>query len=167
MNYKLREDGSTEMKYYSDVEGKVIDYLLDSRGVENADELLAISQDNVYHWSRLKGVDEASDLLIEMLVSDKEVEVGILLDGDMDGVTSTSVTKGYIKDVFDIDSHVLIHSEHRKHGLDKDDLFDGAENEEIMNKIDLLIIPDAGTSDTDMIEYLKEWNKDLIIVILD
>ena len=70
------------MKYYSDVEGKVINYLLETRNVENADELLKVSQDDVYHWSRLKNVDEASDLLIEMLNS-KEVEVGILLDGDL------------------------------------------------------------------------------------
>jgi len=82
LDYKLRENGTSGMKYYSDVEGKVINYLLETRNVENADELLKVSQDDVYHWSRLKNVDEASDLLIKMLNS-KEVEVGILLDGDL------------------------------------------------------------------------------------
>lgn len=79
MNYKLRDSGKTEMKYYSDVEGDVINYLLDSRGVEDADKLLELSSKNEYHWSELDKVDEASDLLINML-SNMECNVGILLD---------------------------------------------------------------------------------------
>ena len=68
------------MRYYSEVEGNVVDYLLKSRGVDNADELLNVNEEHVNHWSTLENVDEMSNELIKLLSSEIKPKVSVLVD---------------------------------------------------------------------------------------
>lgn len=68
------------MRYYSDVEGHVLDYLLKSRGIDNAEELLNVDEKSVNHWSTLENVDEMSNELIKLLSSEIKPKVSVLLD---------------------------------------------------------------------------------------
>lgn len=86
----------------------------------------------------------------------EEKTVGILTDDDCDGFTSSVVMNNYLERL-GIKPFVFFH-EGKKHGLTEDVL------ENINSKnIELLIIPDASSSDT----MFEELNRDIKVIILD
>lgn len=83
--------------------------------------------------------------------------IGILIDGDADGFTSAAMMYRYLKQ---LDTQAtLVSSPHKNHGLQ-------GMTEEVLNAgVDLLIIPDAGSNDSELQnELIYQYDIDIIII---
>ena len=81
---------------------------------------------------------------------------------DIDGLTSTTIIYNYIKKTFGIESTILIHSK-KTHGL-KDIVEDRIDE---LEGIDLLIIPDASSSESKLHNKILEETDVKNIIVLD
>lgn len=107
---------------------------------------------NIAEYDKLANMDEAVALFDEF----KDKRIGIIVDSDADGIASASILYRYIKKHFHNTPSYYLHSS-KGHGLSNDIL-------EIKD-IALLIIPDAGTSDTERCKELRD--NGIKILILD
>lgn len=137
--------------------GDLIDTILINGGVKNLDKFKHIEACEVKETDPLKidRVQEGVELL-KHHVSAKN-GIGILIDGDADGFTSAAMMYRYLKQL-DVEA-TLISSPHKNHGLQ-------GMTEEILNSdIDLLIIPDAGSNDSELQnELIHQYDIDIIII---
>ena len=104
-------------------------------------------------------LSEAADILLKSLSNNNSI--GILVDDDADGYTSTAALLKYFKLLSEesIENIGLLFHENKSHGL----------TNEIMSKIkdsdyDLIIIPDAASNDFDQQIEILESGKKLIIL---
>lgn len=107
---------------------------------------------NVAEYDKLANMDKT----VELFDRFKDKRMGIIVDADQDGYCSASILYRYIKKHFHNIPSYYLHSS-KAHGLSND-------LPEIKD-IDLLIIPDAGTSDTSRCQELQD--KGIEILILD
>ena len=106
-----------------------------------------------YDFINMKEAIECFDKHIDTSV------IGIIVDDDADGFTSASLMYSFIKENFENEIIYIIHDKNKTHGIKMDEL------EPYVDKIDLLIVPDAGSNDYKEHKYLKE--KDIDVIILD
>jgi single-stranded-DNA-specific exonuclease len=93
---------------------------------------------------------------------DNKSKIGIIVDSDPDGYTSASLMYRFIKDNFDLEVDYLIHRENKAHGIFINEIkTKGWLND---NKINLLIVPDAGSEDYRQHKILKENEIDIIVL---
>lgn len=137
--------------------GDLIDTILINGGVKNLDKFKHIETCEVKETDPLK-IDRMQEgvELLKYHVSAKS-GIGILIDGDADGFTSAAMMYRYLKQL-DVEA-TLISSPHKNHGLK-------GMSEEILNSgIDLLIIPDAGSNDSELQdELIHQYDIDIIII---
>lgn len=137
--------------------GDLIDTILINGGVTNLDEFKHIEACEVKETDPLK-IDRMQEgvELLKYHVSAKN-GIGILIDGDADGFTSAAMMYRYLKQL-DVEA-TLISSPHKNHGLQ-------GMTEEILNTgVDLLIIPDAGSNDSELQnELIYQYDIDIIII---
>lgn len=137
--------------------GDLIDTILINGGVKNLDKFKHIETCEVKETDPLK-IDRMQEgvELLKYHVSAKN-GIGILIDGDADGFTSAAMMYRYLKQL-DVEA-TLISSPHKNHGLK-------GMTEEILNSgIDLLIIPDAGSNDSELQdELIHQYDIDIIII---
>lgn len=137
--------------------GDLIDTILINGGVKNLDKFKHIETCEVKETNPLK-IDRMQEgvELLKYHVSAKN-GIGILIDGDADGFTSAAMMYRYLKQL-DVEA-TLISSPHKNHGLQ-------GMTEEILNSgIDLLIIPDAGSNDSELQnELIHQYDIDIIII---
>ncbi|MDB1562930.1 DHH family phosphoesterase [Pediococcus pentosaceus] len=137
--------------------GDLIDTILINGGVTNLDEFKHIEACEVKETDPLK-IDRMQEgvELLKYHVNAKN-GIGILIDGDADGFTSAAMMYRYLKQL-DVEA-TLISSPHKNHGLQ-------GMTEEILNSgIDLLIIPDAGSNDSELQnELIHQYDIDIIII---
>ena len=103
---------------------------------------------------------EAASALIKHVQNNDDVLV--LVDSDCDGFTSAAILINYLYNLFpswvENKVHYILHSG-KQHGLN-DHIQDILED----NLYRLILIPDAGTNDTDACEKLNKLNTDIIIM---
>lgn len=137
--------------------GDLIDTILINGGVKNLDKFKHIDVSEVKETDPLK-IDRMQEgvELFKYHVNAKN-GIGILIDGDADGFTSAAMMYRYLKQL-DVEA-TLISSPHKNHGLQ-------GMTEEILNTgIDLLIIPDAGSNDSELQnELIHQYDIDIIII---
>lgn len=137
--------------------GDLIDTILINGGVTNLDEFKHIEACEVKETDPLK-IDRMQEgvELLKYHVSAKN-GIGILIDGDADGFTSAAMMYRYLKQL-DVEA-TLISSPHKNHGLQ-------GMTEEILNSgADLLIVPDAGSNDSELQnELIHQYDIDIIII---
>ena len=152
MRYKLI-DGSL-----NDV-GAVLDTVLQNRGVAEPSKYLSLSDNCTEDYNNLNNIHEAIDCLKNHLANHDNIAV--LVDCDPDGYTSAAMIYSYIKSQ---DSNYpvsyIIHQNNKAHGLAKMNSGDI----EIPDGTKLLIIPDAGTNDTEQCNQLIDDGVDVIIL---
>lgn len=93
---------------------------------------------------------------------DKHIDtsiIGIIVDEDVDGFTSASLMYSFIKENFENEIIYIIHDKNKTHGIKLEEL------EPYLDKIDLLIVPDAGTND--LYEHAQLRKKGIDVIILD
>lgn len=152
MDYKL-----INKNYEKELESKTIkEFILSNRGIENSKEYLSLTKDYVHHYSLLENIEKAKDLLLEII--DKKGKIGIIQDTDFDGVASASMLYQYLSRVYDQSKLTYYIHTKKQHGIH--DLLPKILN----SKIDLLIVPDAGTNDVEDCKTLLENNIQTIIL---
>lgn len=137
--------------------GDLIDTILINGGVKNLDEFKHVDVSEIKETDPLK-IDRMQEgvELLKYHVSAKN-GIGILIDGDADGFTSAAMMYQYLKQ---LDTQAtLVSSPHKNHGLQ-------GMTEEVLNAgVDLLIIPDAGSNDSELQnELIYQYDIDIIII---
>ena len=148
MQYRLynNSDNST-----SDVIAEV----LKNRGVEDYEKYLQLDESVVIPYENLDNINEAVELFIQHFNQKNKIE--ILVDSDPDGFCSAAMMYSYIKKLdAEYPVNYILHTRAKSHGLDDDVT--------ISDDTRLLIIPDAGTNDTEACKDLKDKGIDILIL---
>jgi single-stranded-DNA-specific exonuclease len=147
MNYKLIEGSLNDI--YNPKETVLL-----NRGIENYEEYLNLTDDVLHHFSLLENINEAVKCLLEHIENNDEIH--IIVDCDCDGYCSAAILYRYLK-LFnpEINLSYSIHTG-KQHGI-SDDI-------DIPENVKLLIIPDAGTNDSEQCKTLQEKGIDIIIL---
>lgn len=137
-------------------ENELLDILLKNRGVENPKEMLNVNVSSVHDGMLLKNMERGLSMLHWHIENNSKIH--IIDDVDVDGLTSGTISDNYI---LNINPNITItHSmnENKVHGIIVKSLeeFD----------FNLLIVPDAGSSDAKQCKELVE-TRDVDILILD
>ena len=129
--------------------------ILRNRGIDDYKEYMNLSDKALYSPYLLKNIEAAADLFIKHISSDSSV-VTILVDCDVDGFTSAAILYNYIHDMeFKGTVHTLFHDK-KQHGLTDDDIV-------VPQDTTLLVIPDAGSNDTEQCAALSD-RMDILIL---
>jgi len=137
-------------------ENELLDILLKNRGVENPKKMLNVSESSVHDGMLFKNMDRGLDMLHWHIENNSKIH--IIVDVDVDGTTSGTIIDNYI---LNINPNIIItHSMNEKkvHGIVVKSLEEYDFN--------LLIVPDAGSSDVKQCKELVE-TRDVDILILD
>ncbi|GLZ63255.1 single-stranded-DNA-specific exonuclease RecJ [Bacillus amyloliquefaciens] len=127
--------------------------ILKNRGIENPKSFIDVNQSSVIHFSKLNNIDKATDCLIKHLENKNKIFVQV--DSDVDGYTSSSIIINYIKAIYPkADIQYRIH-EGKEHGIFIDT---------IPEEVDLVLIPDAGSSQIEEHEELEKNGVDVIVI---
>ena len=140
---------------------KMIEMVLEKRGLNlEINEFVSPSDNHEIHYSKLKNIEEAVDVLVKHLEDDSKIL--IVPDRDIDGLTSAAALQKYLQDDLKYENVSYIHHLSRQNGL----------TETIMNEInsleekpDLVIMPDASSNDFTQHESL--YFNDIDVIVLD
>ena len=126
---------------------------------EDIDRLLNVSYEYKDPFA-ITGMKEAVDFFNE--VYDKELIIGLLVDSDADGYTSSSILYRFLTEEIEhpVENIRIFLQEGKQHGLNSK-VF----KEMLESDVNLWIIADSSTNDTDRQEQLHE--KGMNIIILD
>lgn len=128
-----------------------------NRGIplEEIEHYLNTTDDDIGSWEGLENIRKAVAMLLGHI--EKGNKILIQVDSDVDGFTSASLLYNYITSNFpkaDIDYQV--HAE-KAHGLEiTDDI--------LINKYDLIIVPDAGSNEYEIHKQMKDLNIDVLVL---
>src|SRR5699024_4771568 len=151
MEVKLRE--------FHGITDNVIEKILRLRGVEkkNVKHYLFPSEELKPDYNRLDNIEEAIDLLHQHLQD--ESKIMIIQDADMDGICSASIMFQYLTRDLNYPLELVEYYMHegKTHGIPKDKVLE--------SNPDLLIVPDAGSSEFDIHKILS--NKGIQTLVLD
>lgn len=137
-------------------ENELLNILLTNRGVENPKEMLKVDKSALHDGMLFKNMERGLNMLHWHIENNSKMHIKD--DVDVDGLTSASVIDNYILNINP--SIIITHSmnENKVHGIVVKSL------EEY--EFNLLIVPDAGSSDVKQCKELVE-TRDVDILILD
>lgn len=126
--------------------------LLRARGIKDIEKFLNPDESCLQDWRDLDNIEEGIKLIIKLRPN---AEVGMIVDCDVDGFTSASIMGQYLKTLYPHISISYYLHDGKAHGLEEHwkDIKD--------ENYDLLIIPDAGSNDS---EYAKEINCPILVL---
>lgn len=142
----------------------ILENILKVRGIKNSNQFLNLTDSVIEDYNNYININFASDLLIEHI--NKESNISILVDYDLDGYTSGAEMYLEIQELCKILNKpfkvtTLIHS-HKSHGLDKEIMDLLTQNDYRCN---LLVIPDASSNDYEQHKIL--FNRGIDVLVLD
>lgn len=135
--------------------GNGLKTILENRGIEDMERFLNPSADDVIHYSKLKNMNEAVEMLDKHL--EKASDFVVVVDSDGDGYTSSALLVQYLRRLKpDIKLTYAMH-DGRQNGL----------KPHIMEQIDqlkpnIVILPDASSNDYEQHKLLKSQGIDVI-----
>ncbi len=153
MNYKTKNDLPHISKNF-------LHDILKARGIEDPEDYISLESDKKYEtdWTCLSQVDEAIPVFQDAISG--KYSVGLIADCDVDGYCSAAMTYLYMKDHNkDLEIKVFTHTG-KAHGID-----DIIMNSLTQSPVDILIIPDASSSELEAHEKLA--NAGTRILVLD
>jgi len=137
-------------------EDDLLNTLLKDRGIQNPKEFLSINETVIHDGMLLKNMERGLNMLKWHI--ENRSRFHILVDVDVDGITSATEIYNYIKNVSPEAKITFSMNEDKVHGI-------VLKNLECF-EFDMLIVPDAGSSDLKQTEILHN-EKDLDVLILD
>lgn len=150
MKYQLKSKN-----YNEEPSELVLDNLLRDRGIEDPAKWLHPSKDYEYSPFLMHDMKKAVDIIHETLKK-QEANILVVVDSDTDGYTSGAIIYSLLGQIcFKHNVDYVLHPG-KEHGIDLKD---------IPEDIDLLIVPDAGTSQKE--EHLKLLERGTKIIIAD
>ena len=136
-------------------EDDFLERILTQAGVEDIYEFLHVNKTHTHSSFLLRNMEEG----IELLHSKLGKTIFIKRDPDVDGYTSSAYLKCFINDISPNTKIICNTSYQKEHGIFIDDIKD------IVNDIDLIIIPDAGSSNVDECKEITEkYNVPILII---
>jgi len=146
------------MKYKLINNGKIFDnykeQVLFNRGIINPKKYLSLDNSAIQNFNDLSNIQDAVELLLRHIENNSKIV--ILVDKDVDGITSSAMFYNYIKNVFSFANlNYLIHTK-KSHGL--------TSNIRIPEDTKLLLLIDAGSNDVKEAKALKEKGIDIIVL---
>ena len=134
-------------------EDEIFDTILEQRGIQNIDDFLNPTEDNLLPLNSLYRIDEAKDRVIKAIENNENI--AILFDTDTDGITSGAIMTRYLRHFTNnITTHI---DEGKQHGLIGQDI-------EQFRNANLLIIVDSLDRDTSQYKKLRDMGVDIIIL---
>lgn len=148
MRYKLYETSN------NDITGDIIDNVLKNRGIKEGKEYLSLNSSVIQDYNDLDNMGKAVECFLKHI--NNNGIISIIVDSDPDGYCSAAMIYKYIKRKNkNCKVNYIIHKTVKNHVMNDVDIPDDTE---------LLIIPDAGTNDT---EECKKAINNMDIIILD
>lgn len=127
-------------------EDDFLERILTQDGVEDIYEFLHVNKTHTHSPFLLRNMEEGISLLHEKLGG----TIFIKRDPDVDGYTSSAYLRGFITDISPDTKIICSTSYQKEHGIFIDDIKD------IVDEIDLIIIPDAGSSSVEECKEITE-----------
>lgn len=146
------------IKQISEYNGNIVDTILKNRGIENRSLFLSPTDQDDTSALKFKNIDIGIEMFLAHIITSSKI--GLVVDADADGITSSSIMYQYIKKIKEDTEVIPFFHNAKAHGL----------TEEIMEKIsnepeiDLVIIPDAGSNDLENIKVLIGMDIDVLII---
>lgn len=133
-------------------------FVLKNRGIneEDIEKYLNPTEDLMPNWRKLKNIEEGISLLKRHV--DKGSKIAIQNDADYDGLTSCAIMYKYIQQHLGYDNVVVIAPKGKSHGILLDETL------KVLSKGDLLITPDAASSDFYEHEELHKNNIEVLVI---
>lgn len=127
---------------------------------QDVEFLLNPTSEYVENPFKLKNMVEGIKLFMEEL--DKESKMGLVVDSDVDGFTSSALMYLFLTRECQMPKEKIkiLHHEKKTHGLSDEKLF----KEIKKSDVDFLIIPDAGTNDIEQLKDLMKLGKKILIL---
>ena len=138
-------------------DGDIFQTVLRNKGIEDIDLFLNPSPNNLLDKRISDKMKEGIEVLIRHLKRNSIIL--IIVDSDVDGMTSSAILYKSIKKAYPNSSILLVFHKNKAHGFT-----DGIMGYIELVDPDLIICPDAGTNDFDQIGDLKFQGKDIIII---
>lgn len=160
MKYSLYNKEETHSLFEILSEMNPIEYSLYNRNISNPKRYMNLKEEDTCNYSNLNNIDDAVECYMKHF--NNMDKIGVIVDTDVDGYTSSAqiilatqrLSMDYHKKEYPI--VYLMHIEPKAHGI--------TEDVEIPEDIKLLIVPDAGTNDTNACKKLKEKGIDVIVL---
>lgn len=147
------------MKYFcfNTITENYLKNVLKFRGVFDFDKFIKPDDSCLIDPFLLDNIELAAKTIINY-ISNPEKKVVIIIDCDQDGYTSSAMLYNYLHKNYNMNNvFYKIHSG-KQHGLE--DMIDEIEKE----KVDLVIIPDAGSNDYDYHKRLSECGTEVVVI---
>lgn len=143
-------------KELNDLYGKIPlkHIILKNRGIEDVEKYTNLDDSVIHPYSLLKNIDKAKECLLKHI--EKESEIGIIVDSDVDGSTSAAILYQYLCNIYKKEKISYMLHTGKQHGIET--------SIEIHNKISLLFVPDAGSNDIEQCKKLSEAGIDIIVL---
>lgn len=146
------------IKQIGEYNGNIVDTILKNRGIENRSLFLSPTDQDDTSALKFKNIDMGIEMFLAHIITSSKI--GLVVDADTDGITSSSIMYQYIKKIKEDTEVIPFFHNAKAHGL----------TEEIMEKIssepeiDLVIVPDAGSNDLENIKVLIGMDIDVLII---
>ena len=129
-----------------------IECILENRNITK--ELFDLDKSVVEDYNNYDNMQEGIDLLMKHI--DNKSKILIIVDSDVDGLTSSSMFYNYLKEVYpDIDIVYKLHTG-KQHGLSEDIVID--------DDINLVVLPDASSNDFKQHKELQDRGIDVLVI---
>jgi single-stranded-DNA-specific exonuclease len=146
-----------KIKQIGEYDGDIISTILKNRDIDDIDLFLNPSKESMTDSFKLNNMlIGAKVVLAHLLIGN---HIGILVDADADGFTSSSIIYQYLKKIKpDAKISYFLHDK-KSHGLTEYAL-----DQISATDIDLLIIPDAASNDDEQVQKLYYMGIDIVII---
>jgi single-stranded-DNA-specific exonuclease len=150
MNYKV-------LSTYKPGES-LFNQLIKARSITAPADFLEPSKENEYHYSKLKNMNEAVDMLVHAI--NKDYKILVVLDTDVDGIMSGSMVYRYLTEVapkFSSYEVSWVIGNGKAHGLEQYGI-------EYLSEFDLIIACDSLSNEFDIYEELVQGGTYVILL---
>ena len=145
MYYRLNERVVNSGNYIKDI--------LEARGINNIDEYLNPSKEDLFPADKLKNIDKGVDLLLTHLKNNSKIYV--VVDCDNDGITSAAGLILYINNIYPNANIYWTMHDGKQHGV---------ELSKVEEDTKLVIIPDAGSNQYEEHKELSDRGIDVLVI---
>lgn len=151
MKYKAKYE-----KFERLSDDELLSNLLTERGIEDVEGFLNLNESCLCDAKEFENMCRGINLIHKYVLDGGKI--CIIVDSDVDGYTSSALTYLELKKLNpNLEIEYIIHSG-KEHGINHKEL------EKINYNFDLLIVPDAGSSDDFMLETLRIYGKDVLVL---
>lgn len=146
-----------KLKYERDLTLTPTQQVFIDRGIplEEIEHYMNTTDEDIQSWTDLDNMEVAANLYLDHIARSSNIMIQV--DSDVDGFTSSSLLYNFTKSNFpNAKISYQVHEE-KKHGLEMT-------KDVLLNKYDLIIVPDAGSNEYEKHAKLKELNIDCIVL---